>query len=84
MPIQRSRRVVIEQGDEPVEKTILAKAIVDISRAALALERGGLTRRAIVLLVSDATKGKVGRDAVGHVLDALRDLEATYCTRRVR
>ncbi len=70
-------RVNVQQDENAfVEKNILAQAIVDISKAAQALARGGLNRKAIVVLV--AHRSKVSQRQCEEVLDALRDLEREY------
>ncbi len=59
------------------ESETLAEAIVDISNGMRALESSGLNRKAIVLLLQDATG--LSRAAIGSVLDALPKLKGMYC-----
>jgi len=68
---------IIQDADKPVEKEILAEAIIKASDALTKLLSSGLNKRAIILLVS-ADAG-VGRNAVECVLDSLADLKRTYC-----
>lgn len=70
---------VVQEKDKPIEKGILAQAIVDISRAANDLNRGGLNKRAIVALIYDSSKPKVSKRTIRIVLEAIRDLERDFC-----
>lgn len=71
------RRIVLDQAeDEPVERHILATAIVKISEAAEALKKSGLNQRAIVVLLSDKTK--IAKGLIEDVLDGLADLKRDY------
>lgn len=73
-----ANKVVVKQDEEaPVERPVLAQAIVDISKAARALLDSGLNDRAINLLVADRSGVPITK--VGYVLDALRELEDAYC-----
>ncbi len=68
--------VSVRQGDEEVPREILADAIVKIGEGFERLSKSGLNRRAIVVLVRDAsgvTKGDVHK-----VLDALENLRGLY------
>ncbi len=69
---------VIQEDGAPVEKTVLAKAIVDISSAMTALRKSGLNRKAIVILTSHAAQ--VPQGTVKAVLDGLEDLRRSYCS----
>jgi hypothetical protein len=63
---------------KPETKEILAQAIVRIGEAAAKLSQdGGLNRKAIVVLLKDAT-GLPARD-INTVLDALPRLRGWYC-----
>ena len=68
--------VVVQQGEEKIETEVLAQAIVKISEGFLRLKRSGLNRRAIVVLVKDASG--VGITDILKVLDALEDLRGMY------
>lgn len=59
--------------------TDFANAVHLLSEAADALLTAGLTRRAIVILLRDATSGVVTRD-IEEVLDALPRLAEAYTT----
>jgi hypothetical protein len=70
-------KVVVQQDeDNPVEVPILAQSIVDISRAFKALQKSGLNRKAIVVLVAHAS-GEY-HSTTNKILDALEQLEASY------
>lgn len=68
---------VIQDEEKPVPKEVLAEAIVKIGAAADALKASGLNEKAIVILLSDATK--VGKPDIRAVLNGLRQLRAWYC-----
>ena len=68
--------VHIHQGEEKVPTEVLAEAIVKISEGFLQLKRSGLNRRAIVVLVKDASG--VGIYEIQKVLNALEDLRRMY------
>ncbi len=61
----------------PIAKDVLAKAIIDISTAAQALQRGGLNQRAVVVLLHDSTNVPM-RD-IKYVLNGLAQLRKDYC-----
>lgn len=71
----RKKLIVTQDPEQPVEQPILATAIVDISRALKALLRSGLTREAIVTLISYKCRLS-GRPAVHEVLNNLEQLES--------
>ena len=70
---------VTQDAEKPVERNVLAQSIVDISRAATALTRGGLNHRAIVALIHDGTSPKIGKGTIRIVLSAIRELERDFC-----
>ncbi len=73
--------VVVEQDKEfPVEKKVLALAIVDIGTAMRALMASGLNRKAIVVLT--AHKSGYSQSTVTAVIDALEQLARDYTVRR--
>ena len=70
--------VVVKQNPEaPVEKKVLAQAIVDISVAVKKLSASGLNRKAITLLTAHSS-GQY-QNTVERVIDALENLAKTYC-----
>lgn len=71
---------VVQDEQDPVEPEVLATAIRDLSAAVQRLELSGLNRRAILVLLRDAT-GLSLKD-VGYVLNAMHELERNYCTPR--
>jgi hypothetical protein len=72
-----ARRVHIVKSDPPETTEILAEAIVRIGEAADKLKSSGLNRKAIVLLLHDATK--VGKKDIDAILNALPRLRGWYC-----
>jgi|GEM_PF-3150370 len=70
-------KVIQKDGEKPIEKEILADAIVNVSAAMRKLSASGLNRNAIVTLVKDAT-GITKKD-IEQILQALVDLKRMYC-----
>lgn len=81
--MSRKKVVNVDEGDPPIDKTVLAEAIVEISKAAKRLAASGLNRRAIIVLIHDAIpagrQSKPGRPAIEAVLDAMEELAKKYC-----
>lgn len=76
---KRPANVVVKQDEEkPVEKEILAEAIVSISKAMKKMLATGMNRRAILVLVHDYHHGNVTKSDIGLVFDALDSLAETY------
>jgi hypothetical protein len=71
------RRVQVVKSDPPESKEILTEAIVRVGDAVHKLNASGLNRKAIVLLLNDATK--VNRADIIKILDALPKLRGWYC-----
>jgi len=67
---------VVQKDDAPVEKEVLATAIVSISDAVEKLYKTGLNRKAVVALIADDTK--LGKGTIETVLSSLLDLRKTY------
>lgn len=68
-----------EKNPEPVE--LIAKSIIDVSNAFKTISKGGLNKRAIVLLLHDMVKNKgVGINQIEAILDAAPKLESHYIT----
>lgn len=73
----KSASLVVEQNPEqPVEKKVLAQAIVDISKAFVQLSKSGLNRKAIVVLVKNSSGAP--QYQVENVLNALENLKRDY------
>lgn len=72
-----ARRVQVVKSDPPESTEILAEAIVRIGDAVAKLNGSGLNRKAIILLLQDATK--VGKKDIETILDALPRLRGWYC-----
>lgn len=69
--------VRVIKSDPPETTTILAEAIVAISKAMIALTESGLNRHAIVTLIVYETR--LSRKNVNTVIDAQRRLAGWYC-----
>lgn len=72
-----ARRVQVVKSDPPETTEILAEAIVRLGEAVKKLDGSGLNRKAIVLLLHDATK--VGKRDIEEILDAIPRLRGWYC-----
>lgn len=68
--------VKVVQSEPPVEKEVLAAAIVNISGAIAALNKSGLNRAAIEVLLAHETK--ISRRDIRIILDALKTLRSRY------
>ena len=75
----RPEKAVVKQDPEkPVERPVLADAIIRLSRAARSLnERSGLNEEGIVTLLQHSSK--LPRRDIFAVLDSIKDLERAYC-----
>jgi hypothetical protein len=69
--------VKVIQTDPPVEKEVLADAIVRVSEGVAALNKSGLNQRAVVVLLHDYTG--LPMTAIRRVLNALPELKGMYC-----
>ncbi len=69
--------VKVLKSDPPESKEILAEAIVRLGESFKKLEANGMNRRAIILLLHDATK--VPRRDIDLVLQAIPRLRSWYC-----
>lgn len=67
----------IVKSDPPETTEILAEAVTRISAAFEELQKSGLNRRAIVVLIQAETK--LGKGTIETVLDALPRLRGWYC-----
>ncbi len=77
--VSDKRRVKVVNPEEDKQSVeILAQSIVKISDGFAQLMPSGLTRKALIVLISDATSNTVGRIEIGHVLDALPRLKGYY------
>lgn len=70
-------QVHVVKSDPPETKEILAEAIVRVGTAVNFLNSNGLNRKAVVLLLHDATK--VPKKEIIAILDALPRLKGWYC-----
>lgn len=69
--------VKVTKSDPPETTEILAEAIVRIGDAVEKLNKSGLNRKAIEVLLHDATK--VARRDIKIILDSLPRLRGWYC-----
>lgn len=70
---------VVQDEEKPIETSVLAKAIVDMSAAAKRLSQSGLNRKAITLLI--AHDAGLGQGTVKAILDSLEHLQSTYLSK---
>lgn len=68
---------VVKTTDKPESTEILAEAIVRIGEGFNKLNKSGLNKRAIAVLIQAETK--LSMKAIGTVLDALPRLRGWYC-----
>lgn len=66
-----------QQAEKPVSTEILAEAIARIGQAFADLQKSGLNKRAIVVLIQAETK--LSQRDITTVLDALPRLRGWYC-----
>lgn len=70
--MQKKKRSIVEMPDEDA----LAQAVKDVSDGVKKMMSGRLNRKALLVLISHASS--VSQNTVGHVLDAMADLERKY------
>jgi hypothetical protein len=90
MKSTRPVKVIVKQDEEaPIEKSVLATHILEISRAMKKLMNAGINRDAVILLTFDRCKPaghgfrrvKPSKATIRAVFNALADLEREYCRR---
>ena len=74
----RKRKVAIEQGEQKVKPSVLADSVVAVAEGMRRALAGGLTRRAVVVLIQDSVKGTISRAEIEKVLDAVENLDKRY------
>ena len=67
---------VVQDPEIPIEREVLAQAVIDISSSFTKLTRSGLNRRAIVALIADDTK--FGKGVIEDILRSLDGLAKNY------
>jgi hypothetical protein len=72
----RIKAVVVQDEEAPVDKEVLATAIIQICNAVRKLEKSGLNRKAVIALINDDTK--LGKGIIETVLLSLGNLAKTY------
>ena len=70
--------IIKNTAEKPVAQEILAESIVAVAKAASVLLSGPLKRRAIFVLIRDATSHTVSLNDIEKVLDAAADLQRRY------
>lgn len=77
----KKERIRIKKSEENPESTeLLASSIIKVSNAADKLLKGGITRRAIAILLQDGIGAtKITKSQIHLVLDNLPRLKAWYC-----
>lgn len=80
---KNTKLVITQDPADPIEKNILAAAIVEISKSVRKLEAQGLAQDAIIVLVQHAipVKHKVNLRDVRAVLKSLGDLQRNFTTK---
>lgn len=68
---------IINNEENPVEKEILAEAIVRMSEGVQKLSKNGLNKKAIIILIQDQTK--FSKREIESVIDAIGQLQRLYC-----
>lgn len=76
----KTKIVVTQNPEKPIEKNVLAKAIVEMSSAVKRLQAGGLNLEAIVVLTNHGIppSRRPGTTTVQTVLESLADLEKQF------
>lgn len=69
--------VKVVKSDPPETKEILAEAIVRLGESVKKLDESGLNKKAILLLLQDATR--LPKRDIRAVLDAIPRLKGWYC-----
>lgn len=79
-PKPTPKLTVVQDPAAPIERNVLAKAIIEISQAVRVLERGGLTHEAVVILTHHAipAKHKTTQRDVRLVLKSLAELAKDF------
>lgn len=67
---------IIQDANMPVEREVLAQAIVNISASFVKLAQSGLNRRGIIALLADDTK--YGKGVIDDILKSLDSLAKNY------
>lgn len=67
---------VVKLSDPPESPDLLAAAIIKVSEGFAALQKSGLNRAAIVVLVKDDTG--IPKNTINKILNSLADLKRAY------
>lgn len=74
--MKKTNVLITQDPEAPIERTVLAGAIIGIEYAMKKLLKSGLNRRAIVVLVHDSCN--VGKPDIRAVLESLETLAKDY------
>lgn len=74
--MKKTKVLITQDPESPVERAVLADAILGIEYAMKKLLKSGLNRHAIIVLVHDACN--VGKTDIRAVLDSLETLAKDY------
>lgn len=74
----KTKVVVTQKEDEPVEIAVLATSIRDIAQGFNRLQSSGLNRDAIITLLHRSCRATVSRDQINAILNCLSGLERDY------
>lgn len=78
--MSKSQQVIQKENETPVPVEIIAQSIKRIADGFQRMKKSGLSERAIVVLLHDASG--VGKPAIKDVLYALGSLEKMYLTKK--
>ena len=70
-------KLKVTQEDPPIEKEVLARAIVQISDGVKKLYESGLNKNGVVALLKDKTGHT--KATITAILDGLAELKSHYC-----
>lgn len=73
------RPVIIQDWEKPIETSVLAQAIVDMSNAAKRLAQSGLNRKAVIVLLAHSTG--IAQGTVRKVLEHMEYLQVEYLSK---
>lgn len=77
MSEKKPARVSVVTNDPPINKELLAEAIIRLGQEVGNLNRSGLNRKAIIILLHHYTK--LSQTDIATVLDAIPQLQRAYC-----
>jgi hypothetical protein len=77
-------KVLIKKDDnEPIEKEVLERAIIEISKGVIGLNKSGLIREDLLVLIARRCRqNKVTKSQVGYVLEGIDKLVKDYVSKK--